>query len=100
MSLHPGFAVHHSPSLSLCACLAEAWTLAPGATDALAQMRQAGVLLAVVSNFDTRLRKVWVWVWVKLSVFVCACICQLQKGAHVRRVGVPIGARARVCICV
>jgi len=32
--------------------------LAPGAVDALMKMREAGVLLAVVSNFDTRLRQV------------------------------------------
>eukprot|EP00983_Pelagomonas_calceolata_P045628 1139833-Pelagomonas_calceolata.AAC.3 len=36
----------------------EAWSLSPGATDALVQMREAGILLAVVSNFDTRLRQV------------------------------------------
>jgi phosphoglycolate phosphatase-like HAD superfamily hydrolase len=36
----------------------EAWKLAPGATKALTKMHNAGVLLAVVSNFDTRLRQV------------------------------------------
>lgn len=35
---------------------AEAWQVAPGATAALASLRRAGVKLAVVSNFDTRLQ--------------------------------------------
>jgi REG-2-like HAD superfamily hydrolase len=34
----------------------EAWHLAPGAMVALSRLRAAGVRLAVVSNFDTRLR--------------------------------------------
>ncbi|KAG2428439.1 hypothetical protein HXX76_011559 [Chlamydomonas incerta] len=34
----------------------EAWHIAPGAVAALQRLRDAGVLTAVVSNFDTRLR--------------------------------------------
>ena len=34
----------------------EAWTVTPGAVSALQRLRKHGVLLAVVSNFDTRLR--------------------------------------------
>jgi FMN phosphatase YigB (HAD superfamily) len=37
---------------------ARAWRLAPGAVAALTKLRAAGVKLAVVSNFDTRLRPV------------------------------------------
>ncbi|BDA50706.1 probable haloacid dehalogenase-like hydrolase domain-containing protein [Coccomyxa sp. Obi] len=33
-----------------------AWKLAPGALDVLAQIKSSGMKLAVVSNFDTRLR--------------------------------------------
>lgn len=36
----------------------EAWRVAPGAHAALACLRSAGVRLAVVSNFDTRLRPI------------------------------------------
>lgn len=36
----------------------DAWVLAPGAAAALARMRSAGLRLAVVSNFDTRLRPI------------------------------------------
>lgn len=36
----------------------EAWQLAPGAVAALNKLRAAGVRLAVVSNFDTRLRPI------------------------------------------
>lgn len=36
----------------------EAWQLAPGAVSALNKLRAAGVRLAVVSNFDTRLRPI------------------------------------------
>lgn len=36
----------------------DAWVLAPGAAAALARMRAAGLRLAVVSNFDTRLRPI------------------------------------------
>lgn len=36
----------------------EAWQLAPGAVAALQKLRAAGVRLAVVSNFDTRLRPI------------------------------------------
>jgi REG-2-like HAD superfamily hydrolase len=36
----------------------EAWKLAPGAVAALSKLRAAGVRLAVVSNFDTRLRPI------------------------------------------
>ncbi|WIA10592.1 hypothetical protein OEZ85_010775 [Tetradesmus obliquus] len=36
----------------------EAWELAPGAVQALSKLRAAGVRLAVVSNFDTRLRPI------------------------------------------
>lgn len=36
----------------------EAWQLAPGAVSALSKLRSAGVRLAVVSNFDTRLRPI------------------------------------------
>lgn len=35
-----------------------AWTLAPGAVAALSKLKAAGVRLAVVSNFDTRLRPI------------------------------------------
>lgn len=35
-----------------------AWTLAPGAVSALSKLKAAGVRLAVVSNFDTRLRPI------------------------------------------
>ncbi|GLC45896.1 hypothetical protein PLESTF_000709800 [Pleodorina starrii] len=35
---------------------AEAWTVTPGFAEALQRLKAAGVLLAVVSNFDTRLR--------------------------------------------
>ncbi|KXZ52974.1 hypothetical protein GPECTOR_8g346 [Gonium pectorale] len=35
---------------------AEAWHVMPGAVEALQRLKGAGVLLAVVSNFDTRLR--------------------------------------------
>ncbi|EFJ39299.1 hypothetical protein VOLCADRAFT_84971 [Volvox carteri f. nagariensis] len=35
---------------------AEAWHVVPGAVEALQRLKSAGVLLAVVSNFDTRLR--------------------------------------------
>ena len=35
---------------------ADAWRVAPGAPDALRRLRAAGVRLAVVSNWDTRLR--------------------------------------------
>ena len=34
----------------------EAWSITPGAVEALRRLRAAGVRLAVVSNFDTRLR--------------------------------------------
>ena len=34
----------------------EAWSVTPGAVEALGRLRSAGVRLAVVSNFDTRLR--------------------------------------------
>ncbi|MEW5318542.1 MAG: hypothetical protein WDW38_009758 [Sanguina aurantia] len=37
---------------------AEAWTLTPGAVTALTQIRAAGLKIAVVSNFDTRLRPI------------------------------------------
>lgn len=36
----------------------EAWRLAPGTSEALNRLRAAGVRLAVVSNFDTRLRPI------------------------------------------
>jgi REG-2-like HAD superfamily hydrolase len=36
----------------------EAWKVAPGAVAALSKLRAAGVRLAVVSNFDTRLRPI------------------------------------------
>jgi REG-2-like HAD superfamily hydrolase len=35
---------------------AEAWKVAPGAEEALRKLRRLGVKLAIVSNFDTRLR--------------------------------------------
>ncbi|GFR52948.1 hypothetical protein Agub_g15610 [Astrephomene gubernaculifera] len=35
---------------------AEAWYVTPGAVEALQRLKSAGLLLAVVSNFDTRLR--------------------------------------------
>ncbi|KAG2494248.1 hypothetical protein HYH03_007603 [Edaphochlamys debaryana] len=37
---------------------AEAWHVAPGAVDQLRRLKDAGLLLAVVSNFDTRLRPI------------------------------------------
>jgi FMN phosphatase YigB (HAD superfamily) len=36
----------------------DAWKVADGAVDALEHLRTAGVKLAVVSNFDSRLRPV------------------------------------------
>lgn len=36
----------------------EAWTLAPGAVACLQRMRDAGMRIALVSNFDTRLRRI------------------------------------------
>eukprot|EP00798_Chlamydomonas_sp_ICE-L_P001015 gene1015-3849_t len=36
----------------------EAWTLAPGSVTALNKLKRAGIKLAVVSNFDTRLRRI------------------------------------------
>eukprot|EP00882_Tetradesmus_deserticola_P006793 GHRQ01007152.1.p1 GENE.GHRQ01007152.1~~GHRQ01007152.1.p1 ORF type:complete len:293 (+),score=101.96 GHRQ01007152.1:173-1051(+) len=37
---------------------ADAWALAPGAVQALRKLRASGIQLAVVSNFDTRLRPI------------------------------------------
>lgn len=37
---------------------AEAWVVAPGAEDALRQIRRSGIKTAVVSNFDSRLHRI------------------------------------------
>jgi FMN phosphatase YigB (HAD superfamily) len=48
----------HATPLHLRVCMAQphAWKLTPGAVGALERLRRGGVKVAVVSNFDTRLR--------------------------------------------
>jgi FMN phosphatase YigB (HAD superfamily) len=48
----------------------EAWTLAPGSRECLKSLREMGVKLAIVSNFDTRLRPLLEDMEVKSSLLV------------------------------